>query len=480
MVSNGFNWLEATSLRSLTRQALNSAVAWSLGFNLLRLASGILLLPLLLRLLPKPDLGMYYVFLSLNAIVVVLDLGFSPTIGRFINYAMGGAKKLSAYGLADEAPHGAPNYPLLWELLVTARIFFAYVVLGTFVLLGTFGSFMVWQKIGETSSIPLTWTAWGISILAVAAETYFNVWNIFLRNLNQVLAATRISVLAYSLRFVLACLLLLAGGGLLSLPIASLVTSLVIRNLSRRGCMQVLSACPPPQTVGWRAQFRTIWPNSWRLGLYFGGTYLSTNANVLLCSSAFGLEANARYGLSLQVISIISGMASVWTAVKWPLVGQLVAKQNIERVREVLWPRIWLQVASFIALATCAIALGPYLIRFIGSDKEMLPFAWMVLLALNGLLDAHCYVWNTLISLWNRLPMLWPSLATNAAGLALNLVFIRFPNAQPGYLVLGPLLASAALNYWFWPNHGARTLNLSWFQFLRYGFTRKNSLVSGA
>jgi len=418
---------------------------------------------------------MYYVFLSLNAIVVVLDLGFSPTVGRFVNYAMGGARKLSAHGLSDELPHGAPNYPLLWELLTTARVFYGYVVVGTLVLLGGFGSFMVAQKAAETSSLHLTWAAWGVSVAAVAAETYFNVWNIFLRNLNQVVAASRITVIAYAFRLAVACGLLLCGGGLLSLPAASLVTSVIIRNLSRQGCLRVLSACPPPGKVNWRAHFRTIWPNSWRLGLYFGGAYLSANANVLLCSTAFGLEANASYGLSLQIVSIISNMAAVWTSVKWPLVGQLVAHKEIVKVRQVLWPRLALQICTFLGLAAGAVTLGPTLIHVIGSDKEMLPLSWMVLMTLNGLLDGHCTVWNTLISLWNRLPMLWPSLATNVAGLALNLILIRLPNAQPGFLVLGPLLASAALNYWFWPNHGARTLDMSWFQFVRDGFRREGA-----
>ena len=207
-----------------------------------------LLLPLLLRLLSKHDLGMYFVFLSLNGIIVVLDLGFSPTLGRFVGYAMGGAKRLVAFGMVEEEVHGSPNYPLLWELLVTGRVFYRFVALAAALLLTTAGSLMVMQKVGETSSPHLTWLGWGVSVAAVAAEAYFNVWNIFLRSINQVLVATRISMLAYSLRLVLACLFLLAGGGLLSLPAASLVTSLIIRNFSRYYCLKALAAYPKSRT----------------------------------------------------------------------------------------------------------------------------------------------------------------------------------------------------------------------------------------
>jgi len=184
------------------------------------------------------------------------------------------------------------------------------------------------------------------------------------------------------------------------------------------------------------------------------------------------LEDNAKYGLSLQVLNIVGGLAAVWTQVKMPLFGQFIARRDIESLRRVLWLRFWLQYATYVCLALAAITLGPWLIRFIGSDKEMLPLAWLVLLMIYGLLDTHCSLWNTLISLWNELPMLWPSVATNAAGLGLNLLLALLPHASPGTLVLGPLLAGAAFNYWFWPRYGARTLRLSWLEFLRSGFVR--------
>ncbi len=460
------------------RRLSNSAVAWSWGFNFLRLASGLLLLPLLLHKLTKADLGMYYSFLSLSGIVAVLDIGFSPTIGRFVNYATGGATRLSAHGVAEGECLPAANLPLLRELLVTARVFYRFLTLATFVLLGTVGSYMVLQVVAKTSSPGFTWLAWSVSVLAVCAECYFNFWNVFLRNMNRLLLAVRIEALAYGLRLLLACALLLAGAGLLSLPLASLATSLIIRNASRHYCLAALAGCPAPAHVDWRAHFRTLWPNSWRLGLYLAGAYLNMNINVQICSMVFGLGANQEYGLALQIITIVGGMAAVWTSVKWPVIGQHIARQEREPLRRVFWPRLWLHLGTFAVLVTGAITFGPWLIHAAGKDKQMLPLLWMALLALNGLLEQHLSVWNTLIAMGNRLPMLWPSLATNAAALGLNLLFVSRPGAVPGVLALGPLLAGVAFNYWFWPRYGARTLGLGWLQFVRYGFARLR--LSGA
>jgi O-antigen/teichoic acid export membrane protein len=461
----------------IARRLLNSTVAWSWGFNFLRLASGLLLLPLLMKLLPKAEFGMYYVFLSLNGIVAVLDLGFSPTIGRFVTYAMGGATKLSEKGVSEEQANSSPNYLLLWQLLGTARVYYGYLVLATALLLGFCGSYLVWRHAHETTYPSFTWLAWGVSVLAVCTETYFNVWNMFLRNMNQVLAATRIYFMAYAIRLVLACAFLIVGGGLLSLPLASLLTSFMIWRISRARCLRELPRAVRPEHIDWRAHFRTIWPNSWRLGLYFGGGYLTTNANVLLCTSTFGLESTGSYAFSAQVINIVTGMAGVWTLVKWPLAGQLIMKRDLDSLRGVLWPRVWLQLGTYAVLAVAAITFGPWLIRLIGSDKEMLPLLWISLLALNGFLETHCSIWNTLISMWNELPMLWPTLATNAVGFVLNFSLLQIPEAQPGWLVLGPLMAGAALNYWYWPGYGARMLDLGWFEFLRHGWKRRQAFL---
>ena len=459
--------------RVLLQRASGSTVAWSWLFNFLRLASGLLLLPLLFRKLSEPDLGMYYAFLSLFAITTVLDFGIGPTLGRFVNYAMGGATKLAAHGLSETASHGAPNYRLVWELVATARAVYRLLSLATLAVLGIFGTILVGHKVAETASPTLTWLGWGLCVLSAAGDLYFSFWNSFLRNLNQVLAAQRIMVMAYALRLATACGLLLAGAGLLSVPLATLATSLLIFARSRRACLRLLPTAERPPDVSWRKHFATVWPNTWRLGLYFSGAYLGNQANPLLCTAVLGLAANASYGPTFQVVTIIGGLATVWTQVKWPLIGQCVARRDAAAIRQVFWPRLWLVLLSFIALACAAMWLGPRLLVWSGSQKTLLPPLWFGLLALNGLLEQHCSNWNTLIAMGNRLPMLWPSLITNALSLLINLILVHQAGASAGWLALGPLLAGMAFNYWFWPRYGARTLDLNWLEFMRYGLRRR-------
>src|SRR5262245_15379482 len=110
----------------LLKRVYSSAVGWSWIFNGLRLAMGLVLLPIVLRKLPTADLGMYYVLLSLAALVPLVDFGFGPTIGRFVGYAMGGATSLQAQGLAEHSGSAEANFDLLWSLLRTTRQLYGF------------------------------------------------------------------------------------------------------------------------------------------------------------------------------------------------------------------------------------------------------------------------------------------------------------------------------------------------------------------
>jgi hypothetical protein len=469
-----------TALGALLARLHGSAVGWSWIFNALRLASGFILLPLVLTKLAKPELGMYYVLLSLAALVPLVDFGFGPTIGRFVTYAMGGAESIQARGIAKPGSSVSPNYALLWELLFTTRVLYRFLAITLFVVLGAWGTYVVELRIQETVSPTLTRLAWGATLLTAVIEIYANWWITYLRSMNEVLAAVRIGVLGWGLRLLLAAFLLLLGAGLLSLPVGSFFGSLLQRFLARRRVYQLLARYPAPQNVEVRQYLRILWPNTWRLGVQFLSGYLTVNANTALCLYWFGLNANAQYGLSVQLLGFISGMSSVWISVKWPGIGQCRARHDLVGVQRILWPRVWIQSVTFI-IGCAAVLVGmPLLLTTMGGGKQILPLAWMVLLMLNGFFEMQFTLWGTLLSTENRLPYLWPAVATNVLSLIFSFGLLRSTSFGLGALVLGPFLAGILFNHWYWPPYAARSLgtNLRHFLFHRPPDTQINTAPS--
>ncbi|MGH7975916.1 MAG: hypothetical protein ACREC8_04570 [Limisphaerales bacterium] len=464
-----------SQLKALHHRLYNSAVVWSWIFNGVRLISGVVLLPLVLRELSTADLGMYYVLLSLIALAPIIDFGFGPTIGRFIGYAMGGAKTLQAQGVFKSAEVVAsPNYTLLWQLLLTTRTLYRYIAIGVFIVMGIWGTYVVELRIGETSSELITRLAWGITLVATVSDIYWNWWNTYLLGMNEVRSAARIGLLAMLVRLVVAGGLLLGGAGLLSVPIASLVSSAIWRCLARMKCLALLKNQPRPEKIDIKENLRILWPNSWRLGVQFMSGYLTINANTAICLAAFGLVANAKYGLSVQLMNIAADMAAIWTSTRWPLIAQFQSRHEPLSIQRVLWPRYWLLNITFLILAGGVVFCGPTLLQLFGSGKEMLPAPWLQVLMPYVFLNMQFTMWGTLIATGNRLPLLWPTVATNVLSLVLSLALVHFTTLGLGALVLGPLLAGLIFNYWYWPPFAARGIGTTLFHFIFFGPSVKN------
>jgi len=445
-----------------------SPVVWSWAFNLLRLASGIVLLPLLTRYLSKADLGMYINFTYFGILVGVMDSMFSLGISRNIGYAMRGVKELRPLGIAPDGADGVPNVPLLSNLLhATRRIYFKTSCF-VFAVLGVAGTTLVYATSEETSNPGATWLAWTIVWIAAPLELYTGCYAAFIRGMDHVLLGTRIVTAAFTLKLVVGCVLILAEMGLLAVPIATLLSSLLQRVLAQRFCKLVLPTGVGEEVGGEAANLvKVLWPTSWRFGLQLMSSFLAVTSFLMLASTQKGLAATSQYSLSMVVVfQICQGMASVWTSVKWPLVNQLRATRDVAKLRQTLRPRVWMQLLTFVILVECVVAAGPWLLEWWSKDKELLPRTWLLVLALYTLLEMQANIWTTLLSTENRIPSLWPTVWTNVGSIALGVCLFQFTPWKLEALVLAPLVSGLAFNYWYWAYVGPRSLETTWWRFM--------------
>lgn len=458
-----------TQIKTLIPRLWQSAVGWSWLMNFLRVANVLLLLPLLSHYLSKPDMGFHFVLTNLFLFVPLLDLGFLPAISRSISYAMAGARELKAEGIGDrQDSHDGPNFTLLWELMFTTRALYRILAAGVLVFMGAWGTLAVSRRIHETSNVEWAWLAWGLTLVGCVFEMYSGWWSAYLRGLNKVLLAARIMAVAYLLRLAVACALLLMGAGLMSVPLATIVSSAFQRYVSRHYAMRFLRSQPAPGTDRRRiaALLRILWPNSWKVGVHCLSNVLVPLSATLLCTEFMGLAANSQLGLSQQVIGVVNGMASVWVQVKWPIIGQYLMKEDFISPRLILRNRIWLQMASFAIMVTVAIALTPWLLQTIRTDKTALPTGWFVALAALAFMEAHTSSWATFVSLGNRLPFLPITVAANIASVILSWLLLLNTSLGYGALILGPLGISLMVTSWRWPIEGARVLGTTWWKLM--------------
>jgi hypothetical protein len=461
-VSNG------QSVRKLIIRVWNTALFWTWVVNGLRLASSVIVFPLLFRVLSEADLSMYWQFVFLGGFGYALDTMFSNTIVRYVAYATRGATTIQSIGLAQEMPVGGkPNFVLLGQLFSATKLLYRIICLGILTLLGIGGTLVIHRLAMQTSNPTITWTAWAITVVGSCIELYSGYWIVFLRGMNEVVLSSRLFSAIFALRLVLSVILLLRHFGLLAVPIATLIVGIVQRLIARRFISRAVPKEFRRDSSRDRELVARIWPTSWRMGV------VGLSMNVMLVAfgaiipATLGATLAYRYQFSQQVmLNICIGMAAVWTYVKWPLVVQLRVAHDFAGLRKLLWPRIWLQNATLLTLSTLAIVLGPSILHIIAPSKELLSRFWLILLAVQGVLDMQYSFWTTLLTSENRIPSMWAAMITNLAAIVVAYVLVKTTDLGLGSFVIAPFFCGLCFNYWYWPKVGARVLGTTWFAYM--------------
>ena len=118
-------------------------IIWNYASRIFQISSGIFLLPIILKALNSDELAIWYVFLSVTALINLLDFGFQQTILRNISYVFSGADKLLPEGIKKQDPNNIINYNLLYSVIQTARKIYGRISIIAFMILCTVGLWYV-------------------------------------------------------------------------------------------------------------------------------------------------------------------------------------------------------------------------------------------------------------------------------------------------------------------------------------------------
>jgi hypothetical protein len=453
--------------QSILPRLLNSPAAWSWILNLLRLGTGLLLLPLLLINLSVDELGIHYVFNNLLLLLPAFDSTLSFNLVRFASYTWGGARELLPLGLQSVPGDGQPNRALLWDLVRASKRLYRCLAV-TVILLGLIcGWFILRDQLSTLNSPGVVWAALVLTAMAMGSELYWGRWNCFLKGQNEMLLSLRLQCLGYGLRVILATVLLVSGAGLLSIPVAALMSGTVQRLLARAACLRRLGE-EKSQSVGYNTReiVKLMLPSAWRIAMQLSSQFLLVNSLSFLCVRFFGLETQASYGLSLQLLGIVTALSSVWFSTQVPKLNSLRLQNKSSEMLLILRPCLLRQALTFVLLAIPAITLGSAFVAWLDPDKSLLPVGLLLLLALHAFMEMQFNLWTITAATENLIPSAWPATITNCCATLLAGALIFSTNTGVAGLVIAPMVTGIFFNYWYWPWKIPRTLGTSFFRLM--------------
>lgn len=441
---------------TLSRDAL-----WGYLSQGLQYGAALLVLPLLLRSLTGPELGIWYVFLAIASFASLLDFGFTPTLARNVSYVSSGSRHLLAHGYEVVEEGGSVDYDLLDGVITTSRSFYAYLALATLVVLATVGTLYIESISGPLENKMSLWLSWGLFVAATVLQLYFKYFTPILQGRGlfvEYYKATALSNLAF---IAATALLLLMGLGLFAVSFGYLTSALVGRQLSWY-YLRNQEFYAELRSASWRGNrsdlFRILFHNAWRMGVGVLGAFLILRANTMLASSYLGLEVTATYALSLQITTAVQSMALVVVSVQLPRLTQLRIAGNLEEMRALLI-RTGAQSVAFHLLGVAAlVAAGSPLIRLIGGNSDLLPRDLLAWIGLMSLLELIHTIAASIILTGNRVPFIGAALVSGLLILASSWVGLSHYGQSVAWLIGCQFAVQLAYNNWYWPWYVMREL----------------------
>jgi|GEM_PF-918171 len=467
-------------------------ILWSYVAQGLRWGSFLIVLPLALNRIPAKQMAFWYLFTTVNSLVMLFDFGFSPTIARNVTYIFSGAKSLLKRGIerSPETAHGEARTEevdgeLLSRLISSAKYLYRSLAIVFAVLILSAGtwyvhSIMVKNAVEGRAEI---WTAWGIMTVSIVVSFYYLYLNALLLGRGYVLKLQKATVVSNIVSLLVAFSGLMMGYGIVAMAVASLATLIVNRYL----CVRYFFDKPYKKLIakvdrdaareGRKKLLGTLWFNAKRSGTVTLGGFLVSRFGQFFVTSFFALAVAAKYGLTMQVILVVSGLAATYTNVMMPKITYEHFNKNISEVRRHFGLMATVVFVTYAVACAGLLLAGEPLLELIRSKTQLLPSLQIAFLFLIYFLESQHSAFANIHSIDNRIPFVKPAIISGGVMLVATFLVMKFISANLWYLMLIQFVVQASYNNWKWVYDACRKLKTGYFGFYRTGFSELYRIV---
>jgi O-antigen/teichoic acid export membrane protein len=277
--------------------------------------------------------GFYYTFDSLLALQSFVELGFFLVI---INVA---SHEWASLGL-DSTGRIVGEPQALSRLVSLGRLIFKWYAVASAIFVvgvGTIGCVFF----AQSSHPGIQWQApWLVLVALTGLLLWVLPFNSLLEGCNQVAAINQFRLKQAMLGNLVLWLTLALGGGLW-VPVVSagvrLLYDLYLLLVRYRRFFQPFFEPPTGACIHWRTE---IWPMQWRLALMGMVNYFAYSLFTPVMFQYHGAAAAGQMGMTLQILSVVQGVALAWVYPKVPRFGILIANKDYAAL-----DRFWLRVS---------------------------------------------------------------------------------------------------------------------------------------
>lgn len=323
-------------MSSRTSKAFKGTVASFVQYGIFIILQ-VILTPLILKVAGQEVLGAYSIIMQIVGYGILLDLGFSVALSRFL---------AQTYGLQDQGRRFSEVFTIGRVFLLVTNLVFAALI------------FLVAYKIGDlivASESILTQARFALYFLAVwtIIRTPMALYNHGLMATQNMAAANVIAIIGNMTRLILSLLLVYTGFGLVGLIVANIFAEGITFVMQ----MQYFKNKYPDYSFGWNIANNTLFKEILSFGVKYWGVNLAVvlflGSDSIIIGNLYGASAASVFYttkipafLLFQFIFRLSDNAG-------PAANELLAQGNYEALRSA-----YLKLMRYSLLIAFPVAIG--------------------------------------------------------------------------------------------------------------------------
>ena len=430
----------------------NKDLLWSVLATFFKMGAGVLLFPVILRILPAETVGIWTVFTVVTSLSLLLDFGFTSSFARNVAYIFTGVESLRKDGFSDASD--TVSYDLLKSTIRAMRWFYSRVAIALLILLVTVGTWYIHTLLqsykGDKTEIYIAW------FLLCIINTY-NLYTLyyeslmrargFIKRLNQIILIGNIAYIG------VAAVLVLTGFGLVSIVSAQIASVVIIRILSKRYFFdtELKIALSSANDDHFKEVLTAIYPNAVKVGLTGLGGFLINKSATFIGALYLPLADIGSYGITMQVVMVFVAMGNLYYTVFLPKVFQWRVEHNFAAIRLIYIKSVVVLVSVYLVCGIGVAVSGNWLLELIDSKTFLFGGALLFVTLLVAFLEQNHSMAASFLLSKNEVPFFRASLISAGATLILLFLFLGYFEIGLWGLILAPGIAQLCYQNWKWP-----------------------------
>ena len=404
----------------LTKIGLDAVTSTTIVTRVWTTASGLALIIGISFFLDPFEQGVYFLFVSMLAAQVLLELGLSFTLSQFTSHEFAYVSWTKTNLLEGKQE----NVFKVFRIFKFALVWYSIIGILMLAIIFPVGIFFIDSTTNESIFDKSIFIAWGVYVITGSINIIVNSILALIESTGRVLEIARVRFLQaiFSTAFIFTTLYL--GGGVYALAsglFGYIIIGIIWLSFSYLNFLK--------QTLQFSAEikliFKEIIPMQWRIAISWIFGYLTFYTFTPMIFYFVGGVESGKYGMSMQIFTALNSLGIAWITTKMPLFCELIALKKQKKLYKVFYTSLAQSTCVMIAINLMVIFIvNIKLDLFIHFASRILPLKLIILLCICSIVNHLIFSIAAVIRAQKIEPMLVPTVINGIAMIGIGWILI--------------------------------------------------------